>query len=236
MTTRARAIVPVKRFAQAKTRLATLFTCDERAALARAMLEDVLAALTASDAICDIILVTSDPAAQPLACVFGARIMDDAAANNLNEAVTLALGNLDSHHDAALIVPGDLPLLTSDNVSEAVDFTHRHGVVLSPARRDGGTNLMGLFPTNAIAPSFGAGSFVRHVEQARCTNTAPFVLDRATTGLDIDTAADVAALLEHGGESRTVTILRKLNGPARLFAQAGSPTSRNTPARATVSP
>lgn len=236
MTMRARAIVPVKRFAQAKTRLAPLLARDERAALASAMLEDVLAALTTSNAISGIILVTSDPAAQPLASVFGAQLMDDAAANTLNEAIALALGSIGAHRGAALIVPGDLPLLTPDDVGEAIDLTHRHGVVLSPAFRDGGTNLMGFCPTNAIAPSFGAGSFARHVELARHANIAPFVFDRATTGLDIDTPADVAALLEYGGNSRTVTMLRELNGPARPFAQAGSQTGQNTSARAMVSP
>lgn len=220
--TEIRAIVPVKRFAEAKTRLAPLFTAAERAMLAMAMLEDVLAALTASAAVSEVVLATNDPVAQPLAVSFSARIFDAAPVDSLNEAISSALGGTRNTSEAALIVPGDLPLLTPDIVDKAAELTCPHGVVLSPACRDGGTNLIGLCPWDAITPNFGEGSFARHVERARQAGIVPFILDNASLGLDIDTPADIAAFIEHSSSTRTLAFLRKLDVSARLSAPAGS--------------
>mgnify|MGYP001183629231 FL=1 len=54
------AVVPVKAFASAKQRLSGVLTGSQRAELARAMLQDVIATLRATTRISRILVVTND--------------------------------------------------------------------------------------------------------------------------------------------------------------------------------
>ena len=57
------AVVPVKLFADTKRRLMPVLESDERAALARTMLEDVLSVLTRTLSLAGIMVITRDAAA-----------------------------------------------------------------------------------------------------------------------------------------------------------------------------
>ena len=67
--------MPVKDLANAKQRLAGVLDAEERQALFRAMLEDVLSALAATGGLAGILMVTRDPEAQALAARYGARVL-----------------------------------------------------------------------------------------------------------------------------------------------------------------
>src|SRR5213596_3605440 len=71
------AVLPVKRFDDAKQRLAADYSAPARADLAEAMLEDVLAALAAVTELEDVIVVTAEPRAAALAGAHGATVADD---------------------------------------------------------------------------------------------------------------------------------------------------------------
>jgi 2-phospho-L-lactate guanylyltransferase len=71
------AVVPLKALAAAKGRLAPVLTVAERAALARAMLADVLAALQASPGVAGMWVVSGDAAALELAERLGARPLEE---------------------------------------------------------------------------------------------------------------------------------------------------------------
>ncbi len=73
----ATAIVPVKRFHEAKQRLAPGLDDARRAAIAAAMLGDVLEAIAASRTIDRTIVVTGDPVAQELAASPSAEVVPD---------------------------------------------------------------------------------------------------------------------------------------------------------------
>ena len=66
------AVVPVKRFDLAKGRLADSLHADERRRLARAMLEDVLEALTNTAEVDRVLVVTREPEVATLATSAGA--------------------------------------------------------------------------------------------------------------------------------------------------------------------
>ena len=72
------AIVPVKNLPQAKQRLAGVLSASERRALFRAMLEDVLGALSKNKSIAGILVVTRDDEATTLAASYGARVLEEA--------------------------------------------------------------------------------------------------------------------------------------------------------------
>jgi 2-phospho-L-lactate guanylyltransferase len=108
------ALVPVKRTTQAKQRLAAVLSPAERAALALAMAEDVLAALAATTSLDGVAVVTDDPAAQRLARGFGARVITQAASDGYTAAVAGGTGALLRDGAAAvLVLPADVPLATA---------------------------------------------------------------------------------------------------------------------------
>ena len=81
------AVVPVKERASAKERLAPMLRPEVRQALALAMLEDVLAALTATPGIAGLLVVTVDAEAGRLAASYGARLIEAGARDGHTGAV-----------------------------------------------------------------------------------------------------------------------------------------------------
>jgi 2-phospho-L-lactate guanylyltransferase len=220
------AIVPVKRFADAKARLAPLLAPHERRLLAQTMLRDVLDALAATRSLASIVAVTNDADAAALAAQHGAIVMDDPQ-EDLNAGLAGACAALARHGAVgALIVPCDVPQLTPADADHAVAMGRLHGVALAAASRDGGTNLLASFPADAVALAFGRDSAQRHLDAAHRAGFAAHLLARPS--LDIDLPEDIAALIAAGGASRTLTLLRDLGVAARLDARAAGAAARSS--------
>ena len=71
------AILPVKRFGGAKARLGDELSGGTRRALAEAMVTDVLMALRRTDAVDEVFVVTSEPAADAIGRGYGATVLVD---------------------------------------------------------------------------------------------------------------------------------------------------------------
>ena len=117
------AIVPVKRFALAKRRLAPVLGAGERAHLARLMLEDVLDALARCRShLAGIVVVTADAAAAALAERHNAKVASDTGRHGINAAIRLGLDCvIDNGGAGVLIVPSDVPHLSPGDVTQASD-------------------------------------------------------------------------------------------------------------------
>jgi 2-phospho-L-lactate guanylyltransferase len=88
-------------------------------------------------------------------------------------------------------------------------------VVIVPDRHGTGTNALLLRPPDAIVPSFGDGSFARHVAGAEAASGPPRVAELPSLVLDVDTPGDLAALREalsarSAGAVRTRAVLERL--------------------------
>jgi 2-phospho-L-lactate guanylyltransferase len=186
------AVVPVKSFARAKARLAPLLHVDQRQELARAMLEDVLAALGQVDELSGILLVSGDAGARDIAAAHGGKSIDDPIEDGPNAAIRLALPVLrDWQADAMVVIPCDIPGIEADELSRIVQVLRDASVVLVGAARDGGTNLLGCSPIDAIEPCFGANSFARHVQAAKSAGLEPHIFAAQSLIYDIDRPEDV---------------------------------------------
>ena len=85
MTEHVWAVIPVKRFAAAKTRLSPVLDANERAELARLMFEDVIEAVTArSDVLAGTLVITIDPEAAALARRRDAFVVGDVSERGVN--------------------------------------------------------------------------------------------------------------------------------------------------------
>jgi len=200
---RTAAILPVKRFAQAKQRLGASVADELRLALARAMVADVMLALAQTDAIERTIVVTGESSVAADARDAGAIVVTDDADEGQSAAAMLGIGRaLADGAERVLCVPGDCPALDPvelERLLEAVGAGHGPdgpAVVIVPDRHGTGTNGLLLSPPDAIAPSFGPDSCARHRALALAAGIVPRIRRPRSLLLDIDTGADLDALGE----------------------------------------
>lgn len=190
------AVVPVKRFAAAKQRLAAVLAPAERASLARAMLADVLAALVAAPGLERILVVTADPDAAALARRFGAEISAEDSETGQSAAVAAAARRLARDGVALLTVPADIPAVEPRDIAAVIAAGGAARCYVIAAARDGrGSNAILCAPADAVPFRFGPDSFAAHCAAARAAGFAVRPLDLPRVALDIDAPEDLALLV-----------------------------------------
>lgn len=213
---RTAAVLPVKRFTLAKQRLGESIDDELRLELARAMVSDVLDALTRTPAIDSTIVVTNEESIGASALERGATLLPDSAERGQSAAVGLGIAHaLALGISRVLCVPGDCPALDPAELGLLLGGTQEpagHEVVIVPDRHGTGTNGLMLSPPQAIEPSFGPGSCKRHRRLAEDAGIPCRLRRPASLMLDIDTGADLAALRERlldarGGARNTRAVL-----------------------------
>ena len=112
------AIVPVKRFSNAKSRLAAVLTEAERESLAGAMLNDVLGALRDAHGIAGVLVVGHEVRARYAAERIGGLFLEETG-SGLNAAIRQGAHWLATHGQRGLLmVPGDVPLVTGGEIDD----------------------------------------------------------------------------------------------------------------------
>ena len=214
------AVLPVKDLQHAKQRLAGVLSASERRALFRAMLEDVLAALAASEGLAGILMVTRDPEARRLAARYGARVLAEQANRGHTAASSLGARTLAREGAAGMMqVPADVPLITPEDVGALLQAHGRApAVTLAPSRDRQGSNAVVCSPADVLPLRFGEDSFIPHLRRARALGIEPHVLERPALALDVDTPADLAAFLATPPRTRTHAYLAQSGIAARLEA------------------
>lgn len=205
------ALLPVRSLASAKGRLAASLTANEREALTREMLADMIRALASATSVERIFVVSADArvldearrlGAEPLsetgaeARFEGAEARAEGQARGLNPAVAAAARALESRGVRRLLtIPGDVPLIDPAEVDElfAVDPV-AFPVVLVPSAAGTGTNALMTSPPTVIEPCFEGASLEAHSALCRSRGIAFRVLALASFALDVDTPEDLAAL------------------------------------------
>jgi 2-phospho-L-lactate guanylyltransferase len=192
---KATAVIPVKRFRDAKQRLSPGIETGRRRALAAAMLEDVLAAVAAARTVERTIVVTGDPAAQEIAAANSIEVLPDP--DDQGHVVAALAGATRAEAEGATCVallPGDCPLLDPRELDRLLTGVPARYVAIVPDRHGTGTNALVLSPPDAIRPAFGEGSRDRHVAAAREAGIPFAVEELDSLALDLDTPADIVAL------------------------------------------
>jgi 2-phospho-L-lactate/phosphoenolpyruvate guanylyltransferase len=201
---RTAAILPVKRFVAAKSRLGESVEDDLRGRLARAMVADVLDALARTASIELTIVVTREPSLPATAREHGALLIEDTAEQSQSAAVALGVQRaLADGFERVLCVPGDCPALDPAELDALLSGAGRRSVVIVPDRHGAGTNGLLLTPPDAIVPSFGPGSCERHRALARDAGVDCRVAHPTSLLLDVDTGADLVALRERLADADT---------------------------------
>jgi 2-phospho-L-lactate guanylyltransferase len=208
----ATAILPVKRFDDAKQRLTSGYEPDRRRALVAAMVEDTLEAIGKARTVQRTIVVSGDPTAQELAAEAGAEVVPDPGDAGHVQAAMAGIARAEVEgEDTVVLLPGDCPLLDPQELDRLLTGVPESYVTIVPDRHGTGTNALVLRPPSAIVPAFGEGSCARHIELARDAGIPYGVEELASLGLDLDTPADVIALTR---------VLAAQRGRARRTARA----------------
>ncbi len=210
-------IVPAKPLESALSRLSTVLDGPARTAIQQAMLIDVLCA--AGDLTTTVTVVTADPTVAALATAYGAAVVEEGTpAGGIDAAV--AQGIAATGGGRVLVVMGDLPLATGEDLDALVRAAPDHGVAIARSADGTGTNAMVLTPAGVVATSFGPGSLERHRAEAR--RRAVACVERTIDGLalDIDTPRDLADLLATGVDSHTLRMCDALDLRHRLAPEA----------------
>jgi 2-phospho-L-lactate guanylyltransferase len=209
---RATAVVPVKRFAVAKSRLATGVEETRKPDLVAAMVADVLEAIGAARLVERTIVVSQEPRAAELAAAAGADLLSDFDDAGHSAAALAGIAAAEAAGAGCVaLLPGDCPLLDPRELDKMLTGVPDRYVAVIPDRHGTGTNALVLAPPNAIEPSFGEGSRERHVAAARAAGIPYGVEELSSLGLDLDTPADIVALTMRvemgGGAKRTAKAL-----------------------------
>jgi 2-phospho-L-lactate guanylyltransferase len=205
------AVVPFKGTAQAKQRLASALTAPQRHTLALAMLGDVLQTLAAVDELGGVLVVTADAAATALAAQFGAQVSAYHACEGHTGAVLGAVSGLLDRGLGLMTVPGDVPLVTPDDIRQLL-AAHAPGAgfTIVPARDDLGSNSVLCTPADAVPLRFGDNSFFPHLDAARAHGIEPQIVRLPRIALDIDTPEDLALFLATPSTTRARALLDRL--------------------------
>jgi 2-phospho-L-lactate guanylyltransferase len=185
------AVVPVKCLTDSKQRLKGVLTSTERAELMGAMVRDVLTALQDVAGLDGVLVATRSAEVSGIASQFGAEVFVESVRCDQSQAVTEANRHLIDRYraQASLMVPGDVPLITADDVNDLIAL--HENVTLVPDSAGKGTNALMTSPPNAISLHFGKGSLRLHVDSARAAGLSPLVLVNEHFARDIDSPADL---------------------------------------------
>lgn len=192
-----RIIVPHRGLTAAKTRLSPVLDDAEREALARRLLERVLA--VAHAACGDVVVITPSDALGPLVSAAGAQLAHQLGMG-LNAGLEQARREaLTDGVDTLMVLHGDLPNLSTDDIAELLAAVPQPaGVAIAPDRGGSGTNGLALRPPDAIPFRFGIGSLAAHLAAADAAGVRIVEVHRPGLAFDLDTPADLARWLELG--------------------------------------
>jgi len=103
------AVIPVSKFANAKTRLSPKLTPIERENLLKAMLKDVVRVL--DGLVDDILIISSDDDVLNFVNELGVETLKEEGVTDLNGALTQAIEYCSKFCHNVFIVPSDVPLI-----------------------------------------------------------------------------------------------------------------------------
>lgn len=188
-------VVPIRSFREGKTRLASILTGDQRAALLRKTASRVVCTLAASQLVDTVLVVSPERDVLDWARDMGKRIVplpQPVEHPGLNGALDAARAwALERDADALLSLFADLPLLSTLDIRALV--RQQAPIVLGADRRGEGTNAMLLRLNDAgerFRFAFGANSLERHLSEAMRLSAASEVVIAQGIGFDLDTPAD----------------------------------------------
>ena len=204
------AIIPVKTFLNAKTRLE--LPSEKVEALCKIMLEEILQVLSISPKIEKIILVTKEKKAIEIGKKFNTITIIDEKEESVNQAVSLADEYLlKNNFNASIVFPQDIPYIKTQDIDFMLKYQmHPNFAIIIPSRKFDGTNALARMPIDLMKTHYDDDSYRKHMTTAKehTLNVAMVFVKRIM--LDIDDQEDLKILLEQNEKPELVKKIRKI--------------------------
>lgn len=190
------AIIPVKTFSKAKTRLG--LSAEKKEKICEVMLEEILHTLSISPLIDKIVIVTKDEKASEISKKYNTIHISDDNESGVNDAVALADNYLlENGFDASIVLPQDIPYIKTQDIEFILKFkSDSKFVIVVPSRRFDGTNALVRMPINLMKTHYDEDSYKIHMNTAKeYTRNVALVFAKRIMW-DIDNKEDLEFLLE----------------------------------------
>jgi 2-phospho-L-lactate guanylyltransferase len=189
-----RAFVPLKHPACARQRLLEALTAKQRHSMYFTLARRIITALRDVPMLRDTVIVTSSAEVEIFAGHLGVRVIHQVRDEGINSACEAAIASSSAIGITnALIVAGDLPLVSSESLTALLQGAHlqERGVTIVPDRRHLGTNALVCAPADAIRLRFGPNSFAAHLRTAQEHGLEARIFESSELALDIDEPEDL---------------------------------------------
>ena len=189
------AVIPVKTFSKAKTRLN--LSSEKTEQICKIMLESVLDTVSKSIIIEKTVVVSRDETALSMGKRFGAMEIYDHEELGVNNAVRLADNYLSKENfDASVVLPQDIPLIKAEDIKTLVDFRMSDRCVLVvPSRKFDGTNALFRMPLNVMETHYDEDSYKIHLNTAEKQNASYSLVLIRRIMLDVDDQSDLDLIM-----------------------------------------
>jgi len=189
------AIIPVKTFSKAKTRLG--LSAEKKEKICEIMLEEILHTLSISPLIDKIIIVTKDEKALEISKKYNTVHISDNNESGVNDAVALADHYLlENGFEASIVFPQDIPYIKTQDIEFILKFkTDSKFVIVVPSRRFDGTNALVRMPINLMKTHYDEDSYKIHMSTAKEITREVSLVFAKRIMLDVDNFEDLQFLL-----------------------------------------
>jgi len=206
------AIIPVKTFSNAKTRLD--LSPHQIEDLCKVMLEEILYTISIYPQIEKIIMVTKEKKAIEIGKKFNTITIIDEKEESVNSAVALADKYLlENGFDASIVFPQDIPYIKTQDIDFMLNYKMPPNfAIVVPSRRFDGTNALVRMPTDLMKTHYDEDSYKIHINTAKehTLNVAMVFVKRIMW--DVDNIEDLEFLLEQNEKPQIEEKIKKILG------------------------
>ncbi|MBT5201402.1 MAG: 2-phospho-L-lactate guanylyltransferase [Thaumarchaeota archaeon] len=206
------AIIPVKTFSNAKTRLE--LSPHKVEELCKIMLEEILQTLSISPRIEKIIMVTKEQKAIEIGKKFNVITIIDEKEESVNNAVALADKYLlENKFDASIVFPQDIPYIKTQDIDFMLNYiAPPNFAIVIPSRRFDGTNALVRMPIDLMETHYDEDSYKIHMNTAKehTLNVAMVFVKRIMW--DVDNKEDLEFLLEQDEKPKIAEKIKEILG------------------------
>ena len=189
-TTGLTAVIPMKPLIDGKSRLASVFTDQQRGDLVIGMLTTVINAVKGAG-VESFVIVGGDQRVARVGEDTGGRWVPDPGVD-LNDTLKTVFAEILTSGQSALFLAGDLPFLKAADVYSLIRTSgNQKNIALAPAKKDGGTNGILVPPGVDFEPQMGQRSFAKHLSQAAAAEKSVAIETSDGLGCYLDTTDDL---------------------------------------------
>ena len=191
------AIIPINEFSRSFTRLSSVLDLEQRMELAKNLSSRLIQMLLAVDEVEKIVLFTCEKN-------WPGELQHSKLVLRKDEDKKPLKQKIDSVADWAygsgakkmMYLSIDLPIVEKKDITQIID-SHKHGLTLVQAKKDGGTNALIADLPRKINFQFGADSFRKHLEAAKLEKLKTNIQSTEGLSFDLDDHDDWEFLIKY---------------------------------------